>query len=56
MKKVMDAHGLLAFMGKEPGYEQVKAFIIAAAENDDYLLMPSVNYGGVYYIIGRSAV
>lgn len=53
MKKVMDAHGLLVLLGREPGYEQVEAFIISAEENHNNILMTSVNYGEVYYKVLR---
>ena len=52
-KRVLDAHGLLVFLEKEPGFEKVKSFFIEAVENDNPLLMTSVNFGEVYYIILR---
>ena len=53
MKTVIDAHALLAFLEKEAGYEKVRSSLVLAAEEDDYLLMTSVNFGEVYYIVLR---
>lgn len=53
MTRVLDAHGLLVFLEKEPGYEKVEQFLVAAVEKDNYLLMASVNFGEVYYIVLR---
>jgi len=53
MTRVMDAHGLLVFLEKEAGYEKVEQSFVAAIEKDKYLLMTSVNFGEVYYIVLR---
>lgn len=53
MMKVLDAHGLMMFLEKEPGYEKVEAAFVAAVEKETHLLMTSVNYGEVYYIVLR---
>lgn len=53
MTRVLDAHGLLAFLEKEAGYEKVEQSFVAAIEKDRYLLMTSVNFGEVYYIVLR---
>lgn len=53
MTKVIDAHGLLVFLEKEPGFEKVESFFVNAVEKDAYLLMTSVNFGEVYYIVLR---
>ncbi len=53
MIKVIDAHALLVFLEKERGYQKVEQFLAAAAENERYLLMSSVNFGEVYYIVLR---
>jgi predicted nucleic acid-binding protein len=50
---VLDAHALMAFLEKEPGYDKVGRYFIASVEKDDPLLMTTVNYGEVYYIILR---
>ena len=53
MIRVLDAHGLLVFLEKEAGYEKVEQSFVAAVEKDKYLLMSSVNFGEVYYIVLR---
>ena len=53
MIRVLDAHGLLVFLEKEPGYEKVEQSFVAAVEKDKYLLMTAVNFGEVYYIVLR---
>jgi len=53
MKRVLDAHGLLVFLEKEPGFEKVKSHFIKALEKNNSLLMTSVNFGEVYYIVLR---
>ena len=44
---------LLVFLEKEPGFEKVKSFFVEAIENDNPILMTTVNFGEVYYIILR---
>lgn len=53
MTRIIDAHGLLVFLEKEAGYEKVEQSFVAAMEKDKYLLMSSVNFGEVYYIVLR---
>lgn len=53
MLKVIDAHGLLVFLEKESGYEKVERFFVEATEKDEDVLMSSVNFGEVYYIVSR---
>ncbi len=53
MIRVLDTHGLLVFLEREPGFEKVKSLFVAALEEDNDLLMTSVNFGEVYYIILR---
>jgi predicted nucleic acid-binding protein len=53
MTRVLDAHGLMIFFEKEPGFEKVEALFINAVEKDKNLLMTSVNFGEVYYIVLR---
>ena len=53
MTRVLDAHGLLVFLEKEAGYEKVEQSFVTAVEKDKYLLMTSVNFGEVYYIVLR---
>ncbi|MEW6202652.1 MAG: PIN domain-containing protein, partial [bacterium] len=53
MVKILDAHPLLVFLEREEGYDKVKSYFINAAQIDNNLLMTSVNYGEVYYIVLR---
>jgi ribonuclease VapC len=53
MKRILDAHGLLVFLEREAGFEKVESFFVSAAEKDNYLLMTTVNFGEVYYIVLR---
>jgi len=53
MIRVLDSHGLLVFLEREPGFEKVKSLFVAALEEDNNLLMTSVNFGEVYYIVLR---
>jgi len=53
MFKILDAHALLAFFEKERGYEIVKEAFLSSVNSDIPLLMTSVNYGEVLYIIER---
>ena len=53
MIRVLDSHGLLLFLEREPGFEKVKSLFVAALEEDNNLLMTSVNFGEVYYIVLR---
>jgi predicted nucleic acid-binding protein len=53
MTQIIDAHALMIFLEKETGYEKVEQHFIAAIEKDSPILMTSVNYGEVYYIVLR---
>lgn len=53
MIRVLDAHALMAFLEKEPGYDKVKSLFIEAVEEGNSLLMTSVNFGEVYYMTLR---
>jgi len=53
MTKVLDAHGLLVFLEKETGYDKVEQAFLCAVQQNKYLLMASVNFGEVYYIVLR---
>jgi ribonuclease VapC len=53
MTRVLDAHGLLVFLEKEPGFEKIESFFVNAVEKDKSLLMTAVNFGEVYYIVLR---
>jgi ribonuclease VapC len=47
----LDAQALLAFFGKERGHEKVESALIKALETGSYLLLASVNFGEVYYVV-----
>ena len=53
MNHVLDASALLAYLEKEPGYEKVKETLSKAAEHQRNILMSTVNWGEVYYILIR---
>lgn len=53
MIKILDAHALMVFLEKETGFEKVESLFVNAAEKSNYLLMTSVNFGEVYYIVMR---
>jgi len=53
MPEVLDAYALMVFLEKEPGHEKVERHFTAAVEKDEPLLMTTVNYGEVLYIILR---
>ncbi len=53
MVRVLDAHALMVFFEREPGFDKVKSLFAKALEDDNDLLMTSVNFGEVYYIILR---
>jgi len=53
MRRILDAHALLVFLEKEPGYEKVESLFVHSIEKDKSLLLTSVNFGEVYYIVLR---
>jgi len=53
MKRVLDAYALMAFFEREPGHGKIGDLLFSAAEDKDCLLMTSVNYGEVLYIVLR---
>lgn len=53
MVKILDAHALLVFLQREAGYEKVESFFIKTVKNNTNLLISSVNFGEVYYIVMR---
>ncbi len=54
MTKILDASALIAYLEKEPGYETVKDLLAKAAESQKDLLMTTVNWGEVCYILLRN--
>lgn len=53
MVKVLDASALLCYLEKEAGYEIVKDLFVKASESGRDLLMTTVNWGEVNYILVR---
>lgn len=53
MSQVLDAYALMVYLEKEPGYEKVRDMFTMASEKDKELLMTTVNWGEVYYMILR---
>jgi len=53
MEKILDSHALMIFLEKEPGFEKIESLFIDATQKDNNLLMTTVNYGEVYYIVLR---
>jgi predicted nucleic acid-binding protein len=53
MTRVLDSYALLVFLEREPGFERIQSLFVGALEEDNNLLMTSVNFGEVYYIILR---
>ena len=53
MNRVLDSSALISYLEKEPGFEKVKDALSKAAESGKELLMCTVNWGEVYYILIR---
>ncbi|MBI1882792.1 MAG: type II toxin-antitoxin system VapC family toxin [Chlamydiae bacterium] len=53
MKRILDTHALMVFLEREPEFEKVEALFVAAVEKNNPLLMTTVNFGEVYYIVLR---
>src|SRR3989338_1651597 len=53
MIQILDAHAVLVYLEKEPGYEKVRDVLSRAAETEKDLLMTSVNWGEVYFSTKR---
>lgn len=54
MVKVLDASALMAYLEKESGYEKVKDLFVKAAAGERNLLMTTINWGEVFYILIRN--
>jgi ribonuclease VapC len=50
---VLDAYSVIAFLEREPGYEQVEKHFDHASQTGRNLLMCTVNWGEVYYSVMR---
>lgn len=53
MVQILDSHSLMVFLEKEVGFKKVESFFVDAVEKNNNLLMTTVNYGEVCYIILR---
>ncbi len=53
MVKILDSYALIAYLEKKPGYEIIKEFLTKSAETGKNLLMTTVNWGEVFYILVR---
>jgi predicted nucleic acid-binding protein len=51
MVKVLDASAIVLFFEKKPGYERVQQLFLDASADKCALLMTSVNWGEVRYIL-----
>jgi uncharacterized protein len=51
--RVLDSHAILAFLGKEKGFEKVESLLRKAAAGEDPALMNEVNVGEVYYMTAK---
>ncbi len=51
MVKVLDACALMVYLEKEAGYEKIKDLFVKSAENGRNLLMTTVNWGEVFYVL-----
>lgn len=51
MVKIIDASALMVYLEKGPGYEKVIDLFVKAAESGKYLLMSTVNFGEVFYVL-----
>jgi ribonuclease VapC len=49
----LDAYSVIAFLEREPGYEQVEKHFEHASQTGRNLLMCTVNWGEVYYSVLR---
>lgn len=53
MVKILDASALAAYLWKQSGYETVQGLFIKASGSEKGLLMTTVNFGEVYYLLIR---
>jgi len=51
MVKVLDASAIVLFFEKKPGYEQVRQLFLDASADKCILLITSVNWGEVRYVL-----
>ncbi len=53
MVKILDASALVAYLWKQSGYEKVQDLLSKASGSERWLLMSTVNFGEVYYLLMR---
>ena len=53
MAEVLDAHALMVYLEREEGFEKVKSLFVRSLEDGRPLLLTSVNFGEVLYIVLR---
>ena len=53
MTRVLDASALFAYLEGEEGHEKITKAFTRSIETDKRLLMCSVNWGEVYYVLAR---
>lgn len=53
MTDILDSYALLVFLEKESNYKKLEVLFTKAIINNTFLLMSSINYGEVLYIILR---
>jgi|YelNatPaOPRAMG01_1025707.scaffolds.fasta_scaffold30275_2 ribonuclease VapC len=51
MIRILDSHALMIFFEREPGHDKVEQIFQNAIEKDDVILMTSVNYSEICYLI-----
>lgn len=54
MVKVLDACALMVYLEKGHGYEKIKKLFVEAVNSERNLLMTTVNFGEVFYVLARS--
>ena len=52
-RRLLDSYALIAFLGKEAGYETVRALLREAEASGNPLLMNEINVGEVYYLSAK---
>lgn len=52
-RKVLDSYSLLAYFGREPGYEKMIEHLEKTTESARHLLLSVINWGEVFYIVYR---
>ena len=52
-RKVLDSYSLLAYLGREPGYEKMIEYFEKATGSTSNLFLSVINWGEVFYIIYR---